>query len=59
MKKTLKISEELHQLIKVYCVKNKLKMNDWVEKELLKIIKSEEKQKIDVAEWEEMHKNYK
>ena len=39
MIKTLKISEELHQLIKVYCVKNKLKMNNWVEKELLKIIK--------------------
>lgn len=38
MKKTLKISEELHQLIKIYCVKNKLKMNDWVEKELIKII---------------------
>lgn len=38
MKKTLKISEELHQLVKVYCVKNKLKMNDWVEKELIKII---------------------
>lgn len=38
MEKTLKISEDLHQKIKVYCVKNKLKMNVWVEKELIKII---------------------
>ena len=38
MKNTLKISEEIHQLLKVYCVKNKLKMSDWVEKELIKII---------------------
>lgn len=36
--KTLKISEELHQRIKVFCVENKLKMNDWVEKELEKIL---------------------
>ena len=36
--KTLKISEDLHQRIKVFCVENKLKMNDWVEKELKKIL---------------------
>ena len=38
MRKTLKISEELHQRIKVYCVENKLKMNEWVENELRRII---------------------
>lgn len=38
--KTLKISEELHQRIKLFCVENKLKMNDWVEKELKKILNS-------------------
>lgn len=38
MRKTLKISEGLHQRIKVFCVENKLKMNDWVEKELKKIL---------------------
>jgi len=39
MRKTLKITEDLHQRIKVFCVENKLKMNDWVEKELEKILK--------------------
>lgn len=38
MRKTLKITEELHQRIKVFCVENKLKMNDWVEKELKNIL---------------------
>jgi len=38
MRKTLKISEDLHQRIKVFCVENKLKMNNWVEKELKKIL---------------------
>ena len=37
--KTLKISEELHKKIKVFCATNDLKMNDWVEKELVKILK--------------------
>ncbi len=37
--KTLKISEELHREIKVFCVTNDLKMNDWVEKQLKKILK--------------------
>jgi len=31
MEKTLKISEIIHQKLKVYCVKNKLKLNKWVE----------------------------
>lgn len=38
MKKTLKITEELHQRIKVFCVDRKIKMNDWVEKEIKKIL---------------------
>ena len=36
--KTLKISEELHTKIKVYCATNKIKLNEWVEKGLLKIL---------------------
>ena len=36
--KTLKISEELHKEVKVFCATNGLKMNDWVEKELKKIL---------------------
>jgi predicted HicB family RNase H-like nuclease len=38
MRKTLKITEDLHQRIKVFCVKNKLKMNNWVENEIKKIL---------------------
>ena len=38
MRKTLKITEDLHQRIKVFCVENKLKMNDLVEKEIQKIL---------------------
>jgi hypothetical protein len=38
MKKTINISEGLHQLIKIYCAKNKLKISDWVEEELKKSI---------------------
>ena|ERR1022692_2771539 len=37
-KKTVVIDEKLHQTIKIYCAKNSLKMNDWIEKELEKII---------------------
>jgi hypothetical protein len=40
MRKTLKITEDLHQRIKVFCVENKLKMNDWVENEIKKILDS-------------------
>jgi hypothetical protein len=38
MRKTLKITEDLHQRIKVFCVENKLKMNNWVENEIKKIL---------------------
>ncbi len=38
MRKTLKITEDLHLRIKVFCVENKLKMNEWVENELRRII---------------------
>ena len=34
--KTLKISEETHTKLKIYCAKNKLKINEWVEKLILK-----------------------
>jgi hypothetical protein len=36
--KTLKISDELHRKIKVFCAENNLKINEWVEKELGKIL---------------------
>lgn len=32
--KTLKIPDELHRKIKVFCAENNLKINEWVEKEL-------------------------
>lgn len=38
MAKTLKISEETHQKLKVYCVKNKFKLNEWVEQLIIKNI---------------------
>ena len=38
MEKTLKVSEELHTNIKIFCAKNKLKINDWVEKKKKKIL---------------------
>jgi len=41
-KKTIVISENLHRMIKLYCVQNNLKLNDWVEKELKKIIDKNE-----------------
>jgi hypothetical protein len=37
--KTLKISENLHKKVKIFCATNGIKMNDWVEKELLKTLK--------------------
>ena len=43
MEKTLKVSEELHTNIKIFCAKNKLKINDWVEKELRKILENADK----------------
>lgn len=38
MPKTLKISEETHQKLKIYCVKNKFKLNEWVEQLIIKNI---------------------
>jgi len=38
--KNLKISEKLHKEIKIYCVSNDLKINDWVEKQLQEKISS-------------------
>ena len=43
MEKTFKVSEELHTNIKIFCAKNKLKINDWVEKELKKILENADK----------------
>ena len=39
MRKTLKISEELHQRIKVYCVINKIKMTEWLEETISEKLK--------------------
>lgn len=36
--KTLKISEDTHTQLKIYCAKNKLKMNEWVENLILKTL---------------------
>lgn len=36
--KTIKISDELHRKIKVFCAENDLKINEWVEKELQSVI---------------------
>jgi len=36
--KTINISNELHQKIKVYCAKNGLKINEFIEKEINSII---------------------
>lgn len=40
--KTLKITDELHRKIKVFCAENDLKINEWVEKELENILTSNE-----------------
>ncbi len=43
--KTLKISVELHKELKIYCVQNSLKLNNWIEeilKEKLKELKCQE-----------------
>ena len=37
--KNLKVSEELHKKIKIYCAKEGLKINEWVEKTLKEKIK--------------------
>ena len=36
--KTINISPELHQRIKVHCAKNNLKINEFIEKELTSVI---------------------
>jgi len=36
--KTINISPELHQKIKIHCAKNNLKINEFIEKELEKTI---------------------
>ena len=44
--KTLKITDELHRKIKVFCAENNLKINEWVEQELNDILTpNEPKQK--------------
>jgi predicted HicB family RNase H-like nuclease len=40
-RKTLIISETTHQILKDFCKKNSIKLNDWVEKLILKEIKKE------------------
>lgn len=38
--KTINISTELHQKIKVHCAKNNLKINEFIENELTSVITS-------------------
>lgn len=38
--KTIKISPELHNKIKNYCNDNDYKLNNWIEKQLKKIIEN-------------------
>ena len=48
--KNLKISKELHKEIKIYCVTNDLKINEWVNKQLwvsLKKLKKINENKMD------------
>lgn len=40
MRKTIKVSENLHKKLKIFCVSNDLKMSEWVEKNLIKILDS-------------------
>ena len=42
-KKTLLISEITHRLLKNYCKKNSIKINDWVENLIIKELKEKEK----------------
>jgi predicted HicB family RNase H-like nuclease len=44
MIKNLKISEKLHKKIKIHCANNNLKINEWVELELNKILKDDNNQ---------------
>jgi len=45
--KNLKISEELHTELKIYCSKNLLKLNLWVEKILKEKINQIKNEKMD------------
>ena len=36
--KTLKINDDTHLKLKVYCAKNKFKMNEWVDKIIKMVI---------------------
>jgi hypothetical protein len=38
-KKTIVINEDLHQKIKVFCAVNNLKLNDFIEKQLEKMMR--------------------
>lgn len=42
IEKNLKIKEELHRKIKIICANNGLKINEWVNEKLEKIIKEYE-----------------
>ncbi len=43
--KTLKISEDLHRKIKVFCAENNLKINEWADVQLKSILNVEENRK--------------
>lgn len=45
--KTVKISPELHKELKVYCAKEGLKLNQWIEKQLKEKINTIRNEKID------------
>jgi predicted HicB family RNase H-like nuclease len=41
--KNIKISEELHKKIKIHCANNSLKISEWIESELKKILNNDNK----------------
>lgn len=43
--KSLKISKETHNILKIYCTKNSLKMNLWVENLIKNKIKNDKRKK--------------
>lgn len=48
-KKTVVISEETHKKIKIYCAKNNLKMNDWIDSYLWSFVEDGDKMIDDVC----------
>lgn len=48
-KKTVVISEETHRKIKIYCAKNNLKMNDWINEYLWSFVEDGQKMIDDVC----------